>query len=131
MTENNIIEVQDLVKYFPIQKGLFGHTKTKVHAVDHISFTLKRGKTLGLVGESGCGKSTLGRIMMKLIEPTSGRIIFNRVDITSLSLKEMKPIRKEMQIVFQDPVSSLNPRMTIRQICILRTQRKKKKFCTY
>ena len=106
---DTILEVRDLTKYFQTKKG-------NVHAVDHVNFTLERGKTLGIVGESGCGKSTTGRTLLRLIEPTSGQIIFNGRDITHISPAEMKKLRKDMQIIFQDPFSSLDPRMTVSEL---------------
>jgi oligopeptide transport system ATP-binding protein len=116
MSTETILEVENLVKYFPVTGGIFGKEIAKIHAVDGVSFLLKKGKTLGLVGESGCGKSTLGRTILKLIEPSSGRIIFNEVEIQKLSQKRLRPTRKEMQIIFQDPFASLNPRMSVREI---------------
>lgn len=110
-----ILEVKDLCKYFPAKKGLF-KGKSYVKAVDRVSFSIKRGETLGLVGESGCGKTTAGRTILKLYEPTSGQIIFNGKDITKNSVKDMVPLRKEMQMIFQDPYASLNPRMTVGDI---------------
>lgn len=116
MTAEYILQVNNLVKYFPITGGILGKIIDNVHAVDDVTFAVKKGKTLGLVGESGCGKSTLGRTILRLIEPTSGSIIFNGKDITSISQKELRPLRKEIQIIFQDPFASLNPRMSIKEI---------------
>ncbi len=110
-----ILEVKDLCKYFPVSKGLF-KGKSFVKAVDKVSFTINKGETLGIVGESGCGKTTMGRTILKLYEPTSGQVIFNGKDITKNSIKEMVPLRKEMQMIFQDPYASLNPRMTVGDI---------------
>ncbi len=101
-----LLEVNDLKKYFKTPKGT-------LHAVDGISFSLDAGKTLGVVGESGCGKSTLGRVILHLLEPTGGKIIFDGKDITTLNRKELKESRKEMQMIFQDPYSSINPRMRV------------------
>ena len=103
---DNILEVRNLKKYFKTNHGM-------LHAVDDISFTIERGKTLGIVGESGCGKSTTGRCILRLIEPTSGEVIFDGLDISKLSQKELRAKRKEMQIIFQDPFSSLDPRQTV------------------
>lgn len=113
---STILEVKDLCKYFPIKKGFFNRSKSYVKAVDRVSYTLNKGETLGLVGESGCGKTTLGRTTIKLYDSTAGSIIFKGKDITNLTPKEMIPLRKEMQIVFQDPYASLNPRMTVGDI---------------
>jgi oligopeptide/dipeptide ABC transporter ATP-binding protein len=115
MTEH-LLEVRNLKKYFPIKGGIFGRNVAQVYAVDDVSFRLKKGETLGLVGESGCGKSTLGRTILKLYEPTGGRLIFENEDITDLSVGQMRAKRKNLQIIFQDPFSSLNPRMTIGSI---------------
>ncbi len=113
----NILEVQGLRKWFPVKSSqLFGGEKKFVKAVDGVDLHAKYGETLGIVGESGCGKSTLGRTIMKLIQPTEGSIIFDGKDITKLSDKQMRPIRRDMQIMFQDPYASLNPRMTVADI---------------
>jgi len=108
-----VLEIKDLKTYFPINKGMFGKTTDYVKAVDNVSFDVYPGETLGLVGESGCGKTTLGRTILKLVEPTEGRIVFEGTDLTELGTKEMREYRKKMQIIFQDPYSSLNPRITI------------------
>jgi peptide/nickel transport system ATP-binding protein/oligopeptide transport system ATP-binding protein len=107
-----LLEVSGLKKHFPIKRGLFGRTAGYVYAVDGISFTLAEGETLGIVGESGCGKSTAGKSILRLIEPTAGSIKVEGVDITHLSKQQLRPYRREMQIIFQDPYSSLNPRMS-------------------
>jgi peptide/nickel transport system ATP-binding protein len=113
----NLLEVKNLTKEFTAPgSGIFSRNKKVVHAVSDVSLTLAQGETLGLVGESGCGKSTLGRTLLKLYEPTSGQIIYSGQDITKLSPREMKPLRSQMQIIFQDPYSSLNPRHTVGEI---------------
>ena len=108
-----VLEIKNLKTYFPINKGMFGKTTDYVKAVDNVSFDVYPGETLGLVGESGCGKTTLGRTILKLVEPTEGRIVFEGTDLTNFGTKEMREYRKKMQIIFQDPYSSLNPRITI------------------
>src|SRR6059058_5476928 len=109
-----LVEVRDLVKHFPITKGiLFQHQVAAVHAVDGVSFDVMRGETLGIVGETGCGKSTTARLITRLLEPTDGTIRFEGQDISHLKAGQVKPLRKEMQMIFQDPYSSLNPRKTV------------------
>ncbi|MBE5972567.1 MAG: dipeptide ABC transporter ATP-binding protein [Lachnoclostridium sp.] len=109
MSNAPLLEVKNLKKYFNTPRGL-------LHAVDDVTFTLERGKTLGVVGESGCGKSTTGRSILRLLEPTGGEVLFEGQDITKLSKEEMRAKRKDMQIIFQDPYSSINPRKTVGQI---------------
>jgi oligopeptide/dipeptide ABC transporter ATP-binding protein len=116
MPEMTVIEVDGLKKYFPIRRGFLHRVGGHVFAVDGVSFSIDAGETLGLVGESGCGKSTLGRAVMRLIEPTAGTIRLAGDDITRMSRKALRPYRRQMQIVFQDPFSSLNPRMTVGEI---------------
>lgn len=111
-----LLTVKNLKKYFPIKAGFLGKTVGHVKAVDDVSFTVHRGETLGLVGESGCGKSTTGRSIIRLIEPTSGEVIFDREAITALNDEQLRKKRREMQMVFQDPYASLNPRQSIEQI---------------
>ncbi|HTS92306.1 MAG TPA: dipeptide ABC transporter ATP-binding protein [Stellaceae bacterium] len=111
-----VLEVRELKKYFPIRQGLVSRLSGKVYAVDGISFDIHPGETLGLVGESGCGKSTVGKTVLKLLEPTSGTIRLDGRDITWLRRSELRPLRREMQMIFQDPFSSLNPRMSAGQI---------------
>jgi oligopeptide/dipeptide ABC transporter ATP-binding protein len=117
MSQRNstILQIDGLKKYFPIRRGFFQKISGWVRAVEDVSFTIEKGKTLGLVGESGCGKTTVARLILKLLEPDAGKILFNGSDITKLDEKEMKPLRKEIQIIFQDPYGSLNPRMTVGQ----------------
>ncbi len=111
-----LLEVRDLKKHFPISKGVFSRVSSHVYAVDGISFHIERGETLGLVGESGCGKSTVGRTLLKLLEPTAGRILVNGEDITALDASQMLPYRRQMQMIYQDPYASLNPRMSAGEI---------------
>jgi oligopeptide/dipeptide ABC transporter ATP-binding protein len=111
-----LLEVRDLKKHFPIRKGVFSQVSGHVYAVDGVSFRIERGETLGLVGESGCGKSTVGRTLLKLLEPTAGQILVNGADITSLDAARMLPYRRQMQMIYQDPYASLNPRMTAGEI---------------
>ncbi|CAB4839350.1 MAG: ATP-binding cassette domain-containing protein [Actinobacteria bacterium] len=114
---DNILELRNLTKFFPAKEGgIFSKVKGEVRAVDGVNITVARGETVGLVGESGCGKTTVGRTVMKLYEPTSGEIIFDGEDITHFSRKEMKHVRSKMQMIFQDPFSSLNPRHTVGSI---------------
>ena len=112
----SLLEIRDLKKYFPIGDGFFSRNKGNVKAVDGVNLTINEGETLGLVGESGCGKSTLGRTILRLIEPTSGEIIFHGKNLLALSARELREMRREMQIIFQDPYASLNPRMRVGDI---------------
>ena len=115
MTEP-LLRVSNLEKKFPIQRGMFKRTVGHIHAVDGISFEIAAGETLGLVGESGCGKSTTARLILRLLDPTAGEIFFDGKEIHAMTREEIRAVRKDMQIVFQDPYASLNPRMTVRQI---------------
>lgn len=112
----NILEVKHLKKYFPIKGGMVGSVVGEVKAVDDVSFTIKRGTTMGLVGESGCGKSTTGRTLLRLIEKTDGTVLFNGIDVNHISKAELRKLRTKMQIIFQDPYSSLSPRLPVGEI---------------
>jgi oligopeptide transport system ATP-binding protein len=111
-----LLEVRDLVKHFPVRGGVFNRVVGKVHAVNGVSFTVAPGEVVGVVGESGCGKSTLGKAVIRLHDPTSGSVRFEGTDITALNHRDMMPYRRQMQMIFQDPYSSLNPRLTVRKL---------------
>ncbi len=113
LNDRTLVRVEGLTKHFSVRIGAYGETKATVHALDDVSFTVKRGETLGLVGESGCGKSTAGLTLLQLHTPTSGKVFFEDTEVTGLADKEMRPLRQKMQIIFQDPYSTLSPRMTI------------------
>ena len=113
---NPLLEVRDLTKHFPVRRGVFSRTSSVVHAVDGVSFDIAEGETLGLVGESGCGKSTTGKLILKLIDPTRGSVLWRGQPIERFGAGEMRPVRRELQAVFQDPYSSLNPRMRAAEI---------------
>ncbi|KAF0197041.1 MAG: peptide/nickel transport system ATP-binding protein [Bacillota bacterium] len=116
VSSDNLLEVSNLVKYFPLKGGFFRKSKNFVKAVDGVSFFIRRGETLGIVGESGCGKTTTGRTILRLHEPTKGEILFDGIDLRKLKAEELRQKRKDMSIIFQDPYSSLNPRMTVGDI---------------
>ncbi len=116
MSDAPVLQVQDLKKHFPLYKGVFGRVSGYVHAVDGVSFTIGAAETLGLVGETGCGKSTVGRTVLRLLKPTAGSIRVRGTDITTLGNRELRPFRRQMQIIFQDPFSSLDPRMKAGEI---------------
>lgn len=112
----NIVEIKNLKKYFPIKSGVFSRTINNVKAVDGVDLNIEKGTTLGLVGESGCGKSTLGKTIIKLLDPTEGQIVFDGTDITNFNTSEVRPLRKNMQMIFQNPYGSLNPRMNVESL---------------
>src|SRR5580700_11458240 len=111
-----LLEIKNLKVHFPVKHGMFSRVKEHVKAVDDVSFSIEPGETLGLVGESGCGKTTLGRAIVKLVEPTSGQILFEGENIADLGGAELRKRRRKFQMIFQDPYGSLNPRMTVAQI---------------
>ena len=111
-----LLEVKNLTKYFPIKGGIFAREVNRVHAVDGVSFDIAAGETLGMVGESGCGKSTTGRCILRLIEPSSGEVKFNGQNVSAMGADALREVRRDMQIIFQDPFASLNPRMTVKAI---------------
>jgi oligopeptide transport system ATP-binding protein len=111
-----IVELENVKKYFPVRQGVFSRSHAHVHAVEDVTLTVRKGETLGIVGESGCGKSTTARLMLRLIDPTDGTIRFEGRDISRLSHRQLRPLRREMQMIFQDPYASLNPRKTVEQI---------------
>jgi len=114
--EETIVKATNLKKYFPIKAGIFGSTKENTKAVDNVNIEIRKGETFGLVGESGCGKTTLGRVLIHLVPPTAGTLVFMGSDLTKINKSELRKLRPHMQIVFQDPSSSLNPRMTVKTI---------------
>jgi oligopeptide/dipeptide ABC transporter ATP-binding protein len=113
MNENKLVEVKNVKKYFPIKRGVFSRVVGHVRAVDDVSFDIFEGETLGMVGESGCGKTTAGRVILQLLKPTEGQVFFRGEEISAMVRSDLRPLRREMQIIFQDPFSSLNPRMTV------------------
>ena len=112
-TSEPLVRVEDLKMHFPVGSGLFSRRQLAVRAVDGVSLYIRRGETLGLVGESGCGKSTLGRCILRLYDPTGGRVFFDGADLTGLDNEDLRPLRQRMQLIFQDPYSALNPRLTV------------------
>jgi oligopeptide transport system ATP-binding protein len=115
-TNGTIVELENVTKHFPVSQGVFSRVRAQVHAVEDVTLNVRKGETLGIVGESGCGKSTTARLMLRLLDPTSGTIRFEGRDITHLSHRALRPLRREMQMIFQDPYASLNPRKTVEQI---------------
>ena len=113
MANNTLLDIRNLKKYFPIKRGLLSKTVGFVKAVNDVSLNIQHGETLGLVGESGCGKTTVGRSILRLIEPTAGSVQFQGREVTTMDTSEMRTLRRQMQIIFQDPYSSLNPRITV------------------
>ncbi len=113
MNATPLLQVRDLVKRFPVRSGLLRRISAQVHAVDGVSFDLAAGQTLGVVGESGCGKSTMGRCLLRLIEPTAGQVVFDGTDVTAADGASLRALSRQLQIIFQDPFASLNPRMTV------------------
>lgn len=113
MEKDNILSVENLKMIFPVYNGAFGKQVAEVHAVDNVSFSIQRGKTFGLVGESGCGKTTVGKCILRILNPTGGKILFDHCDITHLSKIEFRPLRREIQLIFQDPFGSLDPRQSV------------------
>ncbi len=111
--DKKLVEVKNIKKYFPIKKGVFSRVVGYVRAVDDVTFDIYEGETLGMVGESGCGKTTAGRVILQLLKPTEGKVFYRGEEISSMEGKDLRPLRREMQIIFQDPFSSLNPRMTV------------------
>ncbi len=116
MNSKKLIDVKDLKKYFPVEAGLFMRKVADLKAVDDVSFNIMQGESMGLVGESGCGKTTVGRCILRLIEPTAGKVYFDGTDLTSLKKEELRTFRSRMQLIFQDPYTSLNPRLTVGDI---------------
>ena len=114
--DDALVQLNHLTKHFPVKQGVFASGKTVVHAVEDVNLTVRRGETLGIVGESGCGKSTTARLMVRLLAPTSGQVIFDGKDISRLNQRGLRPLRRQMQMIFQDPYSSLNPRKSVGQI---------------
>lgn len=116
MEQTQLLRIEKIKKYFPVRTGIFSKTRSYIKAVDGVDLTIKKGETIGLVGESGCGKTTLGKAIIKLIEPTGGKINYNGEDITTYSSSQMRRLRRDLQIIFQDPYGSLNPRMRVESI---------------